>query len=95
MQPAEHRRHRPAPLAQEHPPPRRQHARHVALQPLARDVRQATHHAPLDRVVAQEVLQRPHVDARRLQQLLADRAAQLGDEVTHLQAGPAEDDLAH
>ena len=56
---------------------------------------QAADHPPLHRIVPQQILDRPDVDARRLQQLLADRAAQLRHEVVDLQAGVLEDDLAH
>src|SRR5579875_1104403 len=93
--PAEYRRDRPTTFTEEDTAARRQHARHVAFQPFASDVGQAAHHATLDRIVPQDVLDRSHVDACRLQQFLTDSAAQFWHEIADLQPGVIENYLAY
>src|SRR4051794_33482707 len=54
---------------------------------------QTADNALLDRVMFEDVLDGAYVDARRLQQFLADGAAQFGYVIRRVQTGMLEDDL--
>src|SRR5579884_2125146 len=95
LQPAEHRWYGPAVFAEKDAAARGQHARHVAFQPFPCDVGQTAHHAALDRIMPQDVLDRPYIDARRLQQFFADRPAQFRHEISDVQPSVLEHHLAH
>src|SRR5262249_46147230 len=73
LQPREDGWNLPLSAADENAPSGRQNARHVVDQTAPGDVRQAPYDAPLHRVVLQQILDRPHINACRFQQFLPDR----------------------